>query len=831
MRIQKQSACTQSVRWLVVVAVLGLIGSAWGQANPVYWQGPTSGGPSGLFQNPLNWDTANVPGPGDAAIFNLGFVFYDVTFNDNATTDQLQVLRDYVNFDLCGYQYDVGGDDGQVIVGNYSGDGGDLGLTHGTLTSRSGIFGMDEGTVGSASIYDVGTVWNISDDLIVGDAGTGMMDISMGAAVTANLLTLGNQATGYGSIYLYDSDTSLNITAESIIGNGGTGLLDISDYAQATLGGWVTVDNGGSIQLSNGGVLTAQAGMTLGQMEYGHGMLLLEGNSQVILQGEDSEWKELFIGESGHCDLEAYDSSLETGKTIMGWQATGSAEAYVSGPDAVWTLHGGAGGPDSLVVGDEGDATLTIMDYGRVEMDQRINVGKHTGSEGCGEVYIIAEPLITGTAGDGAAPAVFAPNGPSLVCGGGVLGDEEGASGYVMLMGNDEQTAQWTVGLDYVNHDLIIGNFGWGGLDVYENSLVLLRERLLEHWQPGEPDIISSCWMKIGEEETGSGNVNVQGENAVLHIEHAPLVVGDGGTGYLTVSDGGLVKVENGEVFIGMGETGWGHVTVQGENTRLEDYSWYATSVGFNGSGVLEVRDGAYMYTDHLVIGENQSGQGFVQVSEASMQVGGYLTVGREGIGTLDLINGETGGPGMMTVGDADLISVLPGELHLGPNGYLQGNGEIIGSVIDKGGLLQPGASVGELTISGNYTQTDDGVLYLEIAGDQPGQYDVLHVYGDVELEGCLGLWLADGFLPQEGMTFDLVQFTGSISPQENWFDEAQWIFGLEGYSVQWEYSLSLVGLGVDGWAVRLTSENTVPEPMTLSLLALGGLILRRRKS
>jgi hypothetical protein len=79
-----------------------------------------------------------------------------------------------------------------------------------------------------------------------------------------------------------------------------------------------------------------------------------------------------------------------------------------------------------------------------------------------------------------------------------------------------------------------------------------------------------------------------------------------------------------------------------------------------------------------------------------------------------------------------------PGTLNL-QGGILNGSGVIDGNVLNGGGAIQVGFSPGIITINGNYTQTTNGTLNMEIGGTSPGTgYDQLVVNGTASLAGTL---------------------------------------------------------------------------------------------
>src|SRR5690606_10720918 len=77
--------------------------------------------------------------------------------------------------------------------------------------------------------------------------------------------------------------------------------------------------------------------------------------------------------------------------------------------------------------------------------------------------------------------------------------------------------------------------------------------------------------------------------------------------------------------------------------------------------------------------------------------------------------------------------AALGGDVSVAVGATLGGHGEIGGSVANAG-MLSPGASIGTLTIHGDYTQASDGTLVVEVMPD--GRSDRLVVDGKASLAG-----------------------------------------------------------------------------------------------
>jgi outer membrane autotransporter protein len=82
------------------------------------------------------------------------------------------------------------------------------------------------------------------------------------------------------------------------------------------------------------------------------------------------------------------------------------------------------------------------------------------------------------------------------------------------------------------------------------------------------------------------------------------------------------------------------------------------------------------------------------------------------------------------------------------PDGILGGDGTVVGAV-ENDGTLAPGNSVGLLTIEGDFTQSAEGSLEIEIG--ETGMTDLLVVTGTAQLDGELELVPLNGLLDVNG--------------------------------------------------------------------------------
>lgn len=200
----------------------------------------------------------------------------------------------------------------------------------------------------------------------------------------------------------------------------------------------------------------------------------------------------------------------------------------------------------------------------------------------------------------------------------------------------------------------------------------------------------------------------------------------------------------------------------------------------------------------NLLSGDLVLGADFLNDSGSTLNIRGDSSLTRVALtrpffknkGSL-LKSGGTGVSGFTTdVVNNGAVRSLSGTLSLGPNyiqqsgtttlagghltasraitisgGKLDGIGIIDSDVVNSvNGRVSPGHSPGSIIINGNYTQTGNGALDIELGGANPGtQFDQLTVNGDASLGGMLNIIQYGGYLPVEGSNFQILEYYSGV--------------------------------------------------------------------
>ena len=208
---------------------------------------------------------------------------------------------------------------------------------------------------------------------------------------------------------------------------------------------------------------------------------------------------------------------------------------------------------------------------------------------------------------------------------------------------------------------------------------------------------------------------------------------------------------------------------VQSESYFPTGFNPYAEFGSFSSQGLVHTQG------TMLVIPVNYSGHVF-RLNANSLEIAGTIIL-------------DPGG--QITTSSFDLAG-----------GTLMGEGTVIADMFRNDGTVSPGQSPGMLNIDAPYTQGAGGRFLVELGGlIAEDEYDVLVIEDVASLAGILEVVIIDGFAPELGDHFDIMQaesFSGG--------------FDTTIFPAHYDFALSLVNSDT---TLRLTGI-VVPDPATM---------------
>jgi T5SS/PEP-CTERM-associated repeat protein len=681
----------------------------------------------------------------------------------------------------------------------YDGNGALTVTGGGTVSSNYGYVGRLSGSSGEVTV-DGGT-WEDLGYLYVGYSGHGTLTVAGGATVSSNYGYVGVDAGADGEVtvdggtwedldYLYigyDGNGALTVAGDGNVTNyrGYIGFSDGSEGQVTVDGGTWTSDDRLTVGYDGNGALTVTGG---GSVTNNYGYVGLYGGSsgEVTVGGGGAAWTnagDLALGGSTTSAGGTGTVSIHAGGTVS------VGDRLVLWPDGTLNIIGG-----SVVFGraqgvDDRGGTLNYV-LGTVAFDCNVAVGLG-GSDvprffgpspaiPAGKALEIRgeATLWTPMTIDGGRLAVGAlVNAPLLsfdrgtfeltdadmaVCPGGLFGD--------LLEVAAQQTYRITntatVG---ATGQLRVTGGAFGAGELVNHGLVELA---------GATARIGGDTLTNAGVLTGTGRVHARLANQV----------------------GGSVQVGAGEEIV-------------------------FTAPGGTNAGQIEALAGEVEFAQGLT---NTAGTGTITGRDAVLRfLGGLLNEGALSLtaGTNDVFgDADNAGGSIVVTGGAhatfhgDVVNTGTFRVSADSTGVFLGafDGNGVGGPGAKyfEGDLRPGASPGVMAFQGDVYFTPTLTAELELGGTAAGdEYDVLD-FENVQLDGLLEVVLIDGYDPQLGDTFDIL----------NW---AALAGEFDGVSLP---ALS-PGLAWDDSALYDTGEiGVVPEPAALSLLAFGALALLRRR-
>ena len=682
--------------------------------------------------------------------------------------------------------------------------------------------GQDYGGTGKVYVDHADSEYTVHDLLFFGDSGLAEGFIRYGGKMTVNdAMSLGRLANGDGRLTVEDTDSKLDAQSDLYVGGFGNGELTVQDGATADSGNMNVAMFDGST-----GTVTVQGNSTVNVTgdcyvggwiagEGGEGHMVVEAGSTLNVSGTYKVWPGSSVSASG----DAATNDLGTSATINGWLVCDTLDIPAG---AVCTM-----GPSSVLMFNHVIGMSAINAH-------HLEIGTSTGASGSADVTI--------------------GNGQSL----NLTGD--------LTVGSDVAGSLLVQGTGSVSHkNLYVGRYVGGDGQITANHA----------------DVSWSCdgWIHVGYEglgtvtlesgadyvQNGSGRVGyLTGSVGEINVRHAGssidisgwLLVGDQGFGSLTVESQGHAEI--GGLYVGNGVAS-GVVLVHNPGSSLDTEQ---VRVGTGGIGHMWVLDSATLTTGTGIsgIGTTATGEGYLLVhtgatwnGQGDVYVGG-MDSGRQGTGLLDIQDGAISLPGR-------LIHVYEGSM-------LQGHGSVVcGSVVNEGEVH----ATGLLSCDSNYGQDAGASLTLALTADEGPER--LHVVQVANIAGTLRVYPVVGFQPEPGITQVVMS---SAQPISGTFSEIEGpILNISYFDYQVVVELTYMGdadkdgdvdiedlsllaaswgecdkswgdgdftgdgcvtiedlsLLAASWGAGTAAAGApVPEPAALSLLALGGLALLRRR-
>jgi T5SS/PEP-CTERM-associated repeat protein/autotransporter-associated beta strand protein len=557
----------------------------------------------------------------------------------------------------------------------------------GQVSDGTGYVGYNSGSSGAATVTGVNangtaSTWTNSGQLYVGTDGTGTLAVTAGGQVS--------DANGYLGVYggITGSGTVTGVSSNGTASTwSSSSTMNVGYYGSST----------GSLSIQDGGQVT-DADAYLGYFGGATGSVLVSGINANGTRSNFNTSATLDVGLDGTGTLTVMDGGKVSDYLgSIGDQAGSNGTVTVSGVNANGTASAWSNSSE-LYVGNNGTGTLNVQNGGQVT-DTNGYIGTQPGSNGTATVTGVSANGTASTWSNSASLIVgYLGTGTLNVQDGGSVSDGtqanlglfSGSSGTATVTGVSASgtASAWSIGTD-----LYVGNNGTGNLTISDGGQV------------------TDAYGHIGSNNNSNGAVTVTGVNAngtaSTWTNTAGLRVADAGTGTLNIEDGGQVSSTN--AFIGYGAGSSGAALITGLNANGTASNWInsgALVVGNYGTGSLTIENGGVVNSTSVILANINSAGGTVTLnSNGVLETGSLLNDFGAGGAAVNF----NGGILRATANNSNFIANFsPGEVTLQSGGGTINNGgyaiTVSTALGGSGGLTSTGSGTTILTGTNTYT-------------------------------------------------------------------------------------------------------------------------------
>ena len=588
----------------------------------------------------------------------------------------------------AGTAFDISGTQNAVVIPGLTGVSGSL-VSLGSNTLFLDVSGTDTfaGTLADGGIFNPG--------------GTGGSLTLSGGGILA--LTGNNTFTGGIDVF----DGTLSVGSQNNLG-----------------GGPVTLEQGTTLHLTGSGLFASE--------------LLLDNGTDPDVQvdaGQTAVWSNQILqtpqSNALTLTLTGPGTLVLTADNTVG-DANGNVPYQGGTVISAGTLQLGNGGTSGNVNGDITDNSALVFDRSDVMTFPGAISGSGTVTQsGSGTVVLTGTNTYTGGTTIASGALQIGNGGTSGSIAGNVVDNSE-----LVFDRSDTATFGGAISGTGTLAQAGTGTLILTGTNTYQGGTTVFAGTLSvsspSNMGTGPVTLANNTTLAI----TGSGSFNVGLNLALARDPDVSVASGQTVVWNGVITDNGLGS--------SLGLTGPGTLVLTAANTYSGGTTISAGTLqigngGTSGSILGNIVDNgalAFDRSDTVVYGGAISGTAAGSISQIG---GGTLILDGNSSG---FAGSTTVAAGTLEVGDASHASaVLGGNVTVDAGTALMGHGTIGGNV-SNGGTVQPGGTIGVLTVAGNYAQSSAGTLNIEITPTVTvgTGYDQLSVGGSASLAGALAV-------------------------------------------------------------------------------------------